>query len=183
MGVVSALPTHIFRGPTQAMAVVAIWWEKLRGSTQIFEISLFSPQSAQRPRMDTRRIFQISVSFCVFLCYSALEAGWDFWVFVQFQAGLARFQGRFFRELCRSVSSISMLRQSRAVVRPPARQERCGGYRLQIMVRRRCRGWKGAGVMVGRLLLVVWYKLWYNGRRTGSWIFIWNIPDNILSAR
>lgn len=96
--------------------------------------------------MDTRWIFQISVSFCVFLCHSALETGWDFWVFVQFQAGLARFQGRFFRELCRSVPFISMLRQSRAVVRSPdgrgtVASKHYGKASLPGLERGWCHGW------------------------------------------
>ena len=63
--------------------------------------------------------YRVSVSFCVLPCHSALEAVLDFQVFVQFQAGLTHFQGGFFRELCCSASSISMLRQSRVPARLP----------------------------------------------------------------
>ena len=101
--------------------------EVMEDRRQIFERSLFSPQSAQRPRREMRRIVQVSVSFCGFPCHSALEAGLDFQVFAQLQAGLARFQGGFFRELCPSASSIPTLRQSRVPARLPERQGRCGG--------------------------------------------------------
>ena len=46
------------------------------------------------------RILGISVSFCIFVCLSASEAGVDFQVFVSFQGSLTHFRYRFSRELC-----------------------------------------------------------------------------------
>ena len=129
LGRVSALPAHAFRGPTPAVTVARIWWGRLWriGVRFLIDLAVLTAECAEAAEGDAADCSGFCVVLWLSVSFSFGGGAGVIQVFAQFQAGLARFQGGFFREPCPAASSISMLRQSRVPIWLPEQQGRCGG--------------------------------------------------------